>query len=288
MPERGIESDHNLIRGKDGWLFQTDEWVFDILASDNVSPQWRESVSESIRGRVCHASGCGSGYLLVVSPEKHVIYKDQLPDGVTISPHRAVCEFSATGTRILYPERELSNKVTPTYHPGGSHWNGFGAYLVYRQICIEIGIEPIGPDGLEWDFEGVVPGAWELSDRIKEKSGPWISFKKHGGGRCVFNSGNFSIGNVSVWDRGDPGAPTMVLFRDSFARDLLPLLACSFGRIVAVATNRYLPDIVESEMPDFVITEMAERYLDPSQDLTQKITLLDLSGMSPEEVSLIR
>ena len=52
--------------------------------------------------------------------------------------------------------------------------------------------------------------------------------------------------------RGDPAAP---------GRELVPLLAENFSRVVFVSSRRLDPALIERERPDIVIEEFVERSL---------------------------
>jgi len=60
---------------------------------------------------------------------------------------------------------------------------------------------------------------------------------------------------------GDPTLPKLLVFRDSFASNLIPYLSESFQSSVFIWTHAFLPEIIERERPDIVILECVERYL---------------------------
>jgi hypothetical protein len=59
----------------------------------------------------------------------------------------------------------------------------------------------------------------------------------------------------------DTALPRAVIFRDSFATALVPLLAEHFRRSVYVWKNAFDTAVIEREKPDFVIHELVERCL---------------------------
>ena len=56
-----------------------------------------------------------------------------------------------------------------------------------------------------------------------------------------------------------PGLPRAVVYRDSMAIPLIPMLAENFSRVVFVSSRRLDPALIEREKPDIVIEEMVER-----------------------------
>ena len=58
-----------------------------------------------------------------------------------------------------------------------------------------------------------------------------------------------------------PNLPRAVVFRDSMAIALIPLLSEDFSRVVYVQSRAMDFDIIERERPDIVIEEMVERSI---------------------------
>ena len=63
-------------------------------------------------------------------------------------------------------------------------------------------------------------------------------------------------------ERQDAGLPRAVLFRDSFAAQLIPFLAEHFERMICIWDNDFDRAIVEHERPAVVIQEVVERALE--------------------------
>jgi hypothetical protein len=64
-----------------------------------------------------------------------------------------------------------------------------------------------------------------------------------------------------VYEHADKGLPRAVMFRDSYATWLIPLLAENFSHIRSSWQYTFDYEIVEQEHPDVVIQEMVERAL---------------------------
>jgi hypothetical protein len=59
----------------------------------------------------------------------------------------------------------------------------------------------------------------------------------------------------------DPSRPVAIVFRDSFATALIPLLAEHFRQSTWLWTRTADPAEIETANPDYVIYEISERYL---------------------------
>jgi hypothetical protein len=66
---------------------------------------------------------------------------------------------------------------------------------------------------------------------------------------------------VKAFERELPGGPTCVVFGESFAEALLIFLRESFQRLVFVHTSMLIPEILERERPDVVLSIPIERFL---------------------------
>ena len=64
-----------------------------------------------------------------------------------------------------------------------------------------------------------------------------------------------------MYEHPDRRLPRAVVFRDSFATWLIPLLSENFSRVLYSWQYTLDGDIVERELPDVVIQEMAEHIL---------------------------
>jgi hypothetical protein len=58
-----------------------------------------------------------------------------------------------------------------------------------------------------------------------------------------------------------PGLPRAVVYRDSMAIPLIPVLSGNFSRVAYVSSHRLDPAFVLREQPDVVIEEMVERAM---------------------------
>lgn len=53
----------------------------------------------------------------------------------------------------------------------------------------------------------------------------------------------------------------MMMFRDSYARQLIPYITHHFHNSAFLWTNTLMTSLVENEKPDLVIWEMSERFI---------------------------
>jgi alginate O-acetyltransferase complex protein AlgJ len=271
--DRRTELASTVIVGKDGWLFHRDDEVVAQMAGQRVlTPtrlaQWRwllETRHAWLRAR-------GMGYFVLVAPEKHVVYADALPDGVPVTDGRPAAQLvrtlaeHASPVPLVYPVEALvhGRAQHETYFVNDTHWNGHGAMLAWEQLrtalARELAVPEVDPARLERHVE---PWDGDLGVRLEpERPAPGLFVRVlEPRAQVVGTNRVFTRGSVVVLEQPDPGLPSAVMFRDSFANLFMHQAAESFRRLVLVSSLELHYELVESERPDVVITELAERCL---------------------------
>lgn len=262
-----------VLEGKDEFLFHRDhEAVEQVTGALTYSPaqleQWL-SIMET-RKAWCDAHGIASRFLIV--PEKHVVCADKLPDGIRISEERPAAKLTRAATpylsgHVLYPLGPLllARARSETHCVTDTHWNMFGAFIAYKELMAslarDIDLFQLEETDLLRTTQTYVG---DLGVRFEpERSETLVAIARCFGPNCklLVQNDKFDRGNVQVFTNDRAKMPTCVLFRDSFAYMLIPLLVESFSRLVAVSSLSMLYDLVRAERPDVVIVQVAERFL---------------------------
>lgn len=259
--------------GKGGMLYHRFQRTFDQVAGavPLAGRQLARWVA-MLESRHAWCAARGIPYVMLVVPEKHVVYADMLPDGATVSHDRPVNQIAEalspkTRKTFVYPAQPLidGRQLEDTWLKTDVHWTGWGAYIGYRTLMEAVGqhipIEPMPADRLVRTPRNLIG---DLGVRLDpEVSEDALSYGCKGAqiAQRVFGSFNYSAGQVEIFENGRPGTPSCVLFRDSNATTLLPYLAPHFSRLVTVASAEMFHEVVQSEKPDLVIVQTTERQL---------------------------
>jgi hypothetical protein len=296
-----------VIVGKDGWLFFRDT-LDDYLGVNRL-----DGVALSRLDRLLHLQQSwlarrGIAWIFVVAPNKHSVYPQMMPDHLRpihaagnldlLKPALADNHYLDLES-LLAAAAVLSDK--PIYHSTDSHWNNYGARIAAQAILaaggqsvpglkletpadapyrlvrdwtgdLAVMMNPSGPDP-DWQFRYDTKTSYRYDKAIRSMEDIWIG---------THNS---------------TGHGTLLMFRDSFANALIPLLSESFARAVY---SRAVPldfSLVESEQPDLVVLEIVERNLTqllekpprlPQDALPENAQLLAeiRSGLSDQPLSL--
>ncbi len=263
------------LRGKDGWIFLDHDRnrVMDqvrgelALGPDGVEA-WRDFILE--RNEICRS--LGAAHVMLVAPNKEVVYSEALPEDITVSEHRPVnqiIERLAQDGRsdLLYPlDALLQAKAKALVFPKtDTHWTGFGAFVGYVTIAARLtaaGIPLTKPDPSRLSFESV-DLVGDLGIKLDPPvSAPTLSTRiRNPAGRLVFDNGISNRGRLRVFINRDTSLPTCLMFGDSFGSNLLPFLKESFGVLVYVYGRAFDRELMKAYQPDVVLTEVVERFL---------------------------
>jgi alginate O-acetyltransferase complex protein AlgJ len=227
----------------------------------------------------------GIKYLLVVCPNKNTIYPDRIPSkynqvhGFT-RLDQLIGAIGAAGIDMvdLRPTLKRERLTTKAYYDTDSHWTTFGALAGYREIIARLSKDFPGLEAKTLsDFKVVTQPGYLNSlasmlalgnlfpeDRIGFE--PKLGYRARTAEVSYHSQQYFQPSKILEVD--DPSLPRTVVFRDSFAEELLPLLGEHFSRSVFIwpfPTDRkkvrfFDKDVIIKEKPDVVIEEFVERY----------------------------
>jgi alginate O-acetyltransferase complex protein AlgJ len=282
----GDDTDGSVLMGQNGWLFLRPDGDTNFIATRGLNPltdvqldAW-QAVLEKRRAWL---AAQGIPYLLVIPPDKPTIYPEYLPP--QYAPLRPISRLDQLLDRLheshspidfvdVRPALLAAKSSGQLYYRTDTHWNDWGAFIAYQQIIAAVqNLLPqwhIVPQSRE-DFTPGKLAPWpgdlarmmDMPDKFQDSAIPLLRKKPY----PIPDS--LSIRNsVVTIDNHDPKLPRIVLYRDSFAIALVPMLGPNFGRIVYAFHYTIDPDLISREKPDLVIDEFLERnlFLDPPKD----------------------
>ncbi|MGP0064189.1 MAG: alginate O-acetyltransferase AlgX-related protein [Isosphaeraceae bacterium] len=290
-----VSPSSKVILGKNGWLFYGEIDVPYYRALEPLTTEQLEDWRRVFESRRDWLAARGIPYLLAIAPHKGTIYPEYLPSSYNrvhaesrldqlmahLKAHASLAVLDLRGPLFEAKAREQ------VYYRTDTHWNNRGAYVAYTKIMEavsawypelkatprsafrEIRYSEQGRDlsmllGLRkyfWDeyndLEFPRPRlAKPVADRPELEEAP---------GRFVRRGHDF------IFEHPDQRLPRAVVFRDSFATWLMPLLSEHFRRVTFSWQNTFERRLVEREYPDIVIQEILERFLmeSPYEYLTE-------------------
>lgn len=290
----GVSSTPKVLIGNDGFLFIAADYEGALADYRGLAPftegelaEWRAVLEQ----RHVWLADRGIRYLVVITPNKHSIYGELLPEpfGTPATDTRRLDQLLAamadSPVRLLdlRPTLRDAKAGSRVYYKTDTHWNEIGAWYGYRAIIDALrtwypALQPIPRDSLRVDVRageggdlarllGIkydwteqrhyvdIPNA--AAQRVGEDGPEPLDFHVLDAGRIPLvrtRSARGQIGRVLV-------------FRDSFFNQPLPYLAEHFGSADWVwqkpdtNTNQFDTERVEQFRPDLVIQQFTERRL---------------------------
>jgi len=281
---------HPVLVGRDDWLFLSQE-NSDLNVLDDyrglhlfTPAQLRKWVEIYVERRDWLTKR-GIKYLIVLAPNKHTIYSEYIPARYNRingqdRMDQLVGALEKAGVDVLDLRKTLleTKKNALAYYRTDNHWTTFGAFAGYVQIMARPGeLLPILKNSAigehDIDISPGLPGGLAymlaLGDRFPENKVtfiPKIPRKAHAVSADYSHPMYFQP--PVVMETGDPALPKAVVFRDSFAHELIPFLSEHFSRVLylwpyptALRNVRLFDrEVIEKEKPQVVIDEFVERY----------------------------
>ena len=298
----GKRSQDNVsIVGRDGWIFiesgSNDLMDYQVgrktLSQDELS-QW----ISLLKLRQQWFQNKKINYIHLIVPNKISIYPEFYPAKISSGAHRPAIQLSKKLDFVSYPLGELMSKKSlyRLYDKQNSHWNFWGCYFTYVDTCQLLGLEPnaeiihklqtvIQREKVELGEkhnlgEWLVREVFPLSSEIAYDNG--VRHYAHQGSVFILKNDNPNVIQKKMIIFGDSFSVPIVLDKSGKVHQEVHRLSTLFAETVAEVHFVWMPWIdfkyIEREKPDFVITEMVERFL-------KRIPEDHYSGQTIEEFS---
>ncbi len=281
----GVSPSPKVILGSNGWLFYGDIELPYYRALVPLTFQELEQWRRLFETRRDWLAVRGIPYLVVIPPNKSTIYPEHMPPSYNQVHARSRLDQLMdylrvhTDLKVLDLRQPLlaAKNTERVYYRTDTHWNWHGGYVGYAAIVAALS---------EW-FPQLQPVDRNVfRDQLYEEPGRDLSMML--GLREYFADRYIDIaapkpreaidvgqtkeesdlpgrqarrGEDFAYENRGKGLPRAVVFRDSFATWLIPLLADHFDRIVFSWQYSFDRILVEKEHPDVVVQEMVERIL---------------------------
>jgi hypothetical protein len=275
-----------VVIGRDGWLYFAGEDAHALDRQYRGTLPYPDAViaglGAEIEKRRAWLAARGIAYVVTIAPDKSTIYPEHLPRWLTRMPGPTPLDRAsgmlAANRQLrfvdLRPVLREAKQHAQVYYRTDSHWNFLGATAAYgalmREVQDAVGRDRL-PDIVPPERPPYVPGVdtyrGDLAGMLGVR-GRYLEADIAPLAKVLVNSPNRCAQRA---DAGEfPGFEfyqcprrtlRLVMYRDSFAIPLIPLLSENFGRAVYVSSQRMDAALIEREKPDVVIEEMVERSM---------------------------
>jgi hypothetical protein len=264
-----------VLEGEEGWLFLQGDRN-DALGQHTGRVSFDEGQLADLRKLMASrhetAAALGTTWLTAVVPDKEMVYADFLPPEVALVSRRPIHDYlevaAEVGAPAIYMLEEMREAAAggDVYMRTDTHWNFRGAFVACLAICRElrrlgIDLDMVKEEWVEWSE---VPKQGDLGSKlypqVVEGSNLMASIFPSFG-RLIYDNQVRNHGRVLINEQETESRPTCMVFGESFGPYLLFFLKESFRRLVFVHTSMLIPELIELERPDVVISLPIERFL---------------------------
>ena len=245
------------------------------LGRRTVSAASQSLFERNILLRTAYAESIRTPYLHVLSPDKQSVLIDDFPVPDVISSGQVVVDrLPSIAANILFPLTLLRGMQGEGFLHTDTHMSDAGNALVSAEIVSRFTGTPqtSALEAISSKITRVVTHCGDLGSKLS----PSVSHAEHclaggWGAEMISNRLKSNDGIVDIWV-----SPTalydarLMVFGDSFGRDLSRFLSFWFTQVVFLRTPFLHPDLVTQYSPDFLITQNIERYLGSVRDDEQR------------------
>lgn len=285
----GQTGNSSVVLGDDGWLFFADS-VPSYLGQDAFTAAEYSRLDTILRLQAEYLASRGIKFLYTVAPNKSTIYPDLMPDRYTCKTDANA--LAGVAVHLATPGYiDLRSLLTtaadgsePLYHRTDSHWNNRGALIAFLEILNQasplLGLNLATP----YQSAGVSETAsWEGDlAAMLFPSGPALDIQQH---FQVEQSYRYtrplkSLEDLQIMTRSD-GERSLLMFRDSFANALIPMISETFADAAYSRGVPYDYTLLDKMEADLVILEIVERNLATWLDTPPRMPVQSLAGEKP-------
>ena len=261
----GDVSGDNAVIGKDNFIFYG-ETVDDHLGINGLTEAEICSIVNYLSAIQAELSENGTVFAFMIAPNKATIYPELMPDHLIPTENERNIDLLTSallkaGVNVVDAKSTLieGKRTRSVYYEHDSHWNNYGAMLVFNETSRLFGLEAFDAEDYTTVFDRVgdlhyfvYPTTEYLEERIVyPERAKWSSRRPIDFDR-----------DKEVETASDVNGLTMVVYHDSFGRSLQPILSQSVGKLFMNSYFPYDMSFVERNSPDLVLIELVERNLD--------------------------
>lgn len=277
-----VNAGDEAVEGRDGWYFlsQGGRMQEDFEGRAPLSTEDAADWARRLGLVAAEAEAPGVMFHVMIAPDKQTVYPDRVSSAFRHAPERTrrarlVPSLRAAGLDVTDAAPallEASEGDETLYHRTDTHWTARGAFVAYEDLMRDFrarGVEvPVVDEArlVEADrqagWSGDLPpligrrNVTETLVRLRIEAARPITRTQLG------DSPDPTLQTVIL--RGGPeDAPSLTLYGDSFATEMMPYLAQSFSRVTVLRRVDELADLerLRAHPADIVLVELVERMI---------------------------
>ncbi len=252
----------DVVLGSNGWLY-FGQTLPDYTRTNLLTDQEIQAAAQNLLLVQQYCQEQGAQFVFTIAPNKNSLYPENMPR-LTSNHYRSNAEnleFSLASRGVQYVDlfETLSSYDDVLYFTQDSHWNGRGAAIGADAINKALGRSttygngPFQPEEVHLsDLYGMLyPAGKDMETDLTYTRA--LTFTYDTPIRSADNN------NIYTTHEGETGS--LLLFRDSFGRNLYPYMADTFGKAYFSRATEWCLDQIEPRDVDSVVVELVERNI---------------------------
>lgn len=247
----------DILLGKNGWLYYEPTRA-DYTGAAPMTDREIWCAARTLALLQEYAESTEADFFFTVAPDKNSLYDENMPaltrTGVLSNAERFSRRLGEMGVRYVDLFAVFRAQDEVLYYPTDSHWNGRGAALAADAILAVVGRESgyytgaFSPGSHRGDLYEMLYPAGRSEDADYTYSPGF-----------TFTADSQNPDSIVIRTRNDAGEGRLLLYRDSFGRNLYPYLAESFRE--ASFSRKAVYDPTSLTAGDVMGVELVERNL---------------------------
>jgi len=259
---------NRVVKGKDDWYFLGNHYnnaFNDAYGHTVITKEELDAISKSIIDTDAYLKSLNIDFYIVIPPNKHTVYKENLPYTLEEKPTRfdVLNDYlkERTDFKIIdLRSHILSEKDKELYLKTDTHWNEHGAFIGYNVVMNEIAKKRnITKRSInEYDIESKTIGERDLDRMInlnQTVANTILVPKFEEQANTIISSRN------RIHVKNDKRDLKLLMYRDSFAEAWMDFFNETFGESLYLRGYSVKKGDIKKEQPDVVILEVIERNL---------------------------
>jgi len=258
-----------VILGSGGWLYfeptLNDHMRRDVLPDEEIG-----AIAAALKETQTMLEARGISFVFTVAPNKASIYPEYMPERYLVQDGQSNAQklhaaLDAQGVNHvdLHTALDEHSKML-LYHKLDTHWNGTGATIAYHALMENIAYDNagfayqtynIGDFTVEKTWGGDLSGMLYPSAAMKDEQHVYDVAEEFKTARPLR-----SLEAMRIDATCDTGSLNAVMYRDSFANALIPILSNEFASVTYTRATPYDFSLVTDDT-DVVIIEIVERNI---------------------------
>lgn len=268
-----------LIIGKENWLYSAESvrrFKSDVLYTD----EQLATIAKNLVAKKLEIEQMGKKFYITIAPKKATVYPEYLPASVSkvnlVSKLDQVIEYlhKNTSIRVIDYREELmeAKKKYRIYYKHDTHWNTIGAFVGYNKIFKVIsrdfkGLEPAPLSNYTlrnakyFREEGDLELMLAISRVMEEPESdlfPKVAYKAR---EQKVDYDRYPK-STRIFKHPNARLPRLLMYRNSFAKALIPYFSEHFSRSVYLWTHKMNIYTIRKENPDIVILQISGPFID--------------------------